>query len=56
MPTRAATLLDMLGVAQESKRNFDSAKYGLDTDYGVPLVELGQGKEGTLFPPLPAED
>lgn len=57
MPTKAATLLDMLGVASTyEKRNFDAAKYGLDSDYGVPLMELKKGKEGTLFPPLLSED
>ena len=57
MPTKAGTLLDMLGVAQEiDKRNFDSANYGRDSDYGVPLVTLGKGIDGTLFPPLLAED
>ncbi|KAL1958725.1 hypothetical protein VTO42DRAFT_3844 [Malbranchea cinnamomea] len=57
MPTKSAQLLDMLGVAQEpGKRNFDAAAPGFDFEYGVPLVELKKGREGTLFPPLLAED
>ncbi|WEW61303.1 methionyl-tRNA synthetase [Emydomyces testavorans] len=56
MPEKAGRLLDMLGVARTpEKRNFEAATFGADKDYGVPLVELKKGIEGTLFPPLLTE-
>lgn len=48
MPSKAAELLDHLGVAKD-KRQLEDATWGGDYDYGVPLVALG--KDG-LFPPM----
>ncbi|PGH18188.1 methionine-tRNA ligase [Polytolypa hystricis UAMH7299] len=57
MPEKAARLLDMLGVARTTeKRSFKAATYGSDRDYGIPLIKLGRGVEGTLFPPLMTYD
>ncbi|KAG9239679.1 tRNA synthetases class I (M)-domain-containing protein [Amylocarpus encephaloides] len=55
MPTKAAELLDMIGV-HESRRTFQDAQFGADFDYGVPIVPMGKGVWGSLFPPLPVED
>lgn len=56
MPTKATQLLDTLGVAGDApSRNFEAARFGADHAYGVPLVELKKGTEGSLFPPLLTE-
>lgn len=55
MPNKANTLLDQLGVRHE-RRTFDWCKPGADLDYGVPMVDLGVGYSGALFPPLPSEE
>ncbi|KAF2749634.1 methionyl-tRNA synthetase-like protein [Sporormia fimetaria CBS 119925] len=55
MPTKAKLLLDQLGV-QPSRRTAAYCQPGADLDYGEPMVELGSGKVGLLFPPLACED
>lgn len=54
MPTKAKTLLDMIGV-EDSRRTFDDALFGVDASYGTPKVSLGTGAWDALFPPLPVE-
>lgn len=54
MPTKAAQLLDMLGV-DESKRMFDDAKLGADYNYGTPKTPVGRDAWEGLFPPLPVD-
>lgn len=54
MPEKAGLLLDMLGV-EGDRRSFADAQLGADYEYGTSFVELGRGKMGTLFPPLPSE-
>jgi methionyl-tRNA synthetase len=54
MPTKAAQLLDMLGV-DESKRTYDDAKLGADYNYGVPKTLVGRDAWDGLFPPLPVD-
>ena len=52
MPTKARTLLDMLGVAEE-RRNWDWCRVGKDDSYGVPLFDLWEGPgRKVLFPVL----
>ncbi|KAK4542037.1 hypothetical protein LTR36_007068 [Oleoguttula mirabilis] len=51
IPGSAARLLDMLGVA-EGRRGWEWCVMGKDEGYGVPMVELGRGEEGVLFPRL----
>lgn len=51
MPESMARLLDMLGVSPDA-RKFENALLGSDSTYGAPLVKLGSGTEGVLFPPL----
>lgn len=55
MPNKAKLLLDQLGV-DESRRTFEYCSPGRDLDYGVPMVELGSGYQGALFPPLSSEE
>ena len=54
MPAKMKRLLDMLGV-DEDKRLFEQARFGADFDFGVPLCDLGEGADASLFPPLTAE-
>jgi methionyl-tRNA synthetase len=51
MPTKAARLLDMLGV-DSANRTLDHARVGADFEYGTSKVDLGKGHKGVLFPPL----
>ncbi|MCJ1247445.1 methionyl-tRNA synthetase [Trapelia coarctata] len=51
MPDTMVKLLDMLGVSPDA-RKFDNALLGSDSTYGTPLVKLGKGTQGVLFPPL----
>jgi methionyl-tRNA synthetase len=46
-----ATMLDMLGV-DPSRRTFADTVFGGDADYGKPLIPVGKGHEGVLFPVL----
>ena len=51
MPGRMKHVLDLMGV-EEGKRDFRYSGVGSDREYGVPMCDLGKGKEGTVFPPL----
>ncbi|KAI9783986.1 MAG: methionyl-tRNA synthetase [Geoglossum umbratile] len=51
MPGKMAQLMEILGV-EPGRRTFEHAKFGADTSYGTPKVDLGKGTEGVLFPPL----
>ena len=51
MPTKAAELLDRLGVSEE-KRTFQHAVLGADLEYGAPFKPPGGGAYEALFPPL----
>ncbi|KAL8635786.1 MAG: hypothetical protein Q9228_006762 [Teloschistes exilis] len=51
IPGRMKHALDLLGV-DEGRRMVADAVVGGDRSYGVPLVEVGTGQEGTVFPPL----
>lgn len=51
IPASAKRLLDMMGVA-EQRRGWEWCVMGKDDGYGVPMVELGKGEEGVLFPRL----
>ncbi|KAI0015330.1 tRNA synthetases class I (M)-domain-containing protein [Xylariomycetidae sp. FL0641] len=55
VPTKAAELLDRLGVAPEN-RTFAHAQMYVDPDYGTSRIPLGTGAGSSLFPPLPVED
>ncbi|KAI9668227.1 MAG: methionyl-tRNA synthetase [Bathelium mastoideum] len=50
MPNKAALMLDMLGV-DEQRRTFEWATE-VDDTYGMSRVDLGEGVNGVLFPPL----
>ncbi|KAH7077320.1 methionyl-tRNA synthetase-like protein [Paraphoma chrysanthemicola] len=54
MPNKANLLLDQLGV-QQDRRTFAWCQPGVDLEYGEPMVEIGAGHKGVLFPPLPSE-
>ncbi|KAF8862832.1 hypothetical protein BDZ45DRAFT_645473 [Acephala macrosclerotiorum] len=54
MPSKAAQLLDMLGVG-DFKRTFNDAVLGGDSSYGVPMTPLGKCAHDGLFPPLAVE-
>jgi methionyl-tRNA synthetase len=51
MPTASKRQLDMLGVA-EDRRTWEWCQIGKDDSFGVPLIEIGKGEKGLLFPPL----
>ncbi|KAL8787835.1 MAG: hypothetical protein Q9213_002022 [Squamulea squamosa] len=51
MPQRMKHLLDLMGV-DEGRRMFKDAVVGADREYGVPMVDVGKGREGVVFPPL----
>ncbi|KAL8868641.1 MAG: hypothetical protein Q9174_004858 [Haloplaca sp. 1 TL-2023] len=51
MPSRMKHVLDLMGV-EEGKRHFKYLDVGSDREYGVPMCDVGKGKEGTVFPPL----
>lgn len=55
MPNKANLLLDQLGVHHD-RRTLEWCKPGVDLEYGEPMVELGVGHKGVLFPPLPSEE
>ncbi|KAL8648210.1 MAG: hypothetical protein Q9226_006089 [Calogaya cf. arnoldii] len=54
MPQRMKHLLDLMGV-DEGRRTFRDAAVGKDVTYGVPMVEVGRGREGVVFPPLDSD-
>lgn len=55
MPNKASTLLDQLGVHHD-RRTLEYCKPGADLEYGTPMVELGVGQNGVLFPLLPSNN
>ncbi|KAL8752442.1 MAG: hypothetical protein Q9199_005734 [Rusavskia elegans] len=54
MPQRMKHLLDLMGV-DEGRRMFKDAVVGADREYGVPMVDIGKGREGVVFPPLDSD-
>lgn len=54
MPTKASSLLDMLGIAPE-RRTYEFATMGADHSYGDAQVPLGRCAWDSLFPPLAIE-
>lgn len=54
IPASAKKQLDILGVA-EDRRTWEWCRVGKDDSYGVPLIELGKGSKGALFPPLTSD-
>ncbi|KAF2854688.1 methionyl-tRNA synthetase-like protein [Plenodomus tracheiphilus IPT5] len=54
MPNKANELLNQLGV-QPEKRTFEYCTPGADLDYGEPMMELGKGHQGVLFPQLSSD-
>lgn len=55
MPNKASLLLDQLGVHAD-RRTLEWCKPGADLEYGEPMVSLGVGHKGVLFPPLPSDE
>lgn len=55
MPNKAKMLLDQLGV-DESRRTLEYCSVGLDPEYGIPMIPIGSGHVGALFPPLVSEE
>ncbi|KAK4552979.1 methionyl-tRNA synthetase [Recurvomyces mirabilis] len=53
-PDASKRLLDMVGVSDE-RRSWEWCVLGKDDQYGEPLVELGKGEKGVLFPSLVSE-
>ena len=51
MPSKMQQLLDQLGV-DPGKRSFQDADFGSDRTYGLPLIPVGRGHQGVLFPAL----
>lgn len=54
IPDSAKRMLDMLGV-QPGRRGWEWCVVGKDDAFGNPLIDLGKGKEGLLFPGLTSE-
>ncbi|KAI4259326.1 MAG: hypothetical protein L6R42_004624 [Xanthoria sp. 1 TBL-2021] len=54
MPQRMKHLLNLMGV-DEGRRMFKDAVVGADREYGVPMVDIGKGREGVVFPPLDSD-
>ncbi|EMC91395.1 hypothetical protein BAUCODRAFT_28505 [Baudoinia panamericana UAMH 10762] len=54
IPTSAKRLLDMVGVEAE-KRTWEWCEVGKDGSYGLPMVDLGRGEKGVLFPGLTSD-
>ena len=54
MPDRMKYVLDLLGV-DEGRRTFADAVVGADEWYGEPMVAVGRGREGVVFPPLSSD-
>ena len=51
MPSKMQQLLDQLGV-DPGKRMLRDAEFGSDMTFGTPLIPIGRGHDGVLFPPL----
>lgn len=54
MPGRMKHVLDLMGV-DEGRRMFNDTVAGVDREYGVPTVDIGQGRIGVVFPQLTSE-
>lgn len=54
MPTKASTLLDMLGV-DSSRRTYNYAQFAADDSYGEAKAQVGKCAWDSLFPPLSIE-
>lgn len=54
MPAKSSQALDLLGV-EKGNRTSSFADLGKDFEYGTPLIDVGRGYEGALFPPLSSE-
>ncbi|KAL8714667.1 MAG: hypothetical protein Q9220_001616 [cf. Caloplaca sp. 1 TL-2023] len=54
MPEKMKHMLDILGV-DEGRRMVRDTEVGADTGYGAPMVDVGRGMQGTIFPPLRSE-
>lgn len=54
MPGRMKHVLDLLGVS-EGRRMIRDATVGGDREYGIPMVDVGEGRRGVVFPPLTSE-
>lgn len=54
MPGRMKHVLDLMGV-DEGRRTLRDAVVGGDRGYGVPMVEVGEGRRGVVFPQLTSE-
>ncbi|KAL9025008.1 MAG: hypothetical protein Q9196_006091 [Gyalolechia fulgens] len=54
MPGRMKHVLDLMGVREE-RRMFRDAGIGTDNEFGVPMVEVGKGRTGVVFPQLRSE-
>lgn len=54
IPSSAARMLDMLGVKPE-RRSWEWCVAGKDDAFGDPLVDLGKGANGVLFPALTSD-
>lgn len=54
IPESAGRMLDMLGV-QPERRVWEWCVVGKDEKFGTPLIDLGKGKEGLLFPGLTSD-
>lgn len=46
--------MNLMGVSGE-KRMLKDAAVGGDTEFGVPTVEVGEGRKGVVFPQLRSE-
>ncbi|KXL48590.1 hypothetical protein M433DRAFT_56688 [Acidomyces richmondensis BFW] len=51
IPTSSERLLDMIGVRKD-RRDWEWCVLGKDDEYGKPMVDLGKGEQGVLFPRL----
>lgn len=54
MPERMKHVLDLLGV-DEGRRMIGDATVGADREYGIPMVDVGVGRSGVVFPPLTSD-
>ncbi|KAL8672959.1 MAG: hypothetical protein Q9168_002592 [Polycauliona sp. 1 TL-2023] len=54
MPQRMKHLLDLMGV-DEGRRMFKDTALGADRKYGVPMLDIGKGRQGVVFPPLDSD-
>ncbi len=50
MPSKMKHLLDLLGVDPTARLFMNAIRP--DYEYGTPIVDVGRGTEGVVFPPL----